>query len=481
MEKPCIYVANHQSIIDVASEAIFAVFKFSGLVDVWPEQCTIISKASMKFAGPVGVITWLSKLIYIDRSKHSDAVSIMKYAAAEARDAKVSVYVFPEGTRSCTGTMLPFKKGAFHLAVETQFPIQPIVITPYTRFLDFENKRFDDASYYVQVLPQISTTGMDSSNVDALLNETREKMSGPHFRSSERYRIGRDRIMSALTINKSVIIAKPPQSLSCKTGIEKSVQDWNVVLAYRNHSVKPALLKSQRKYGAYRLKPVTGGITGMLVPVSHGRQSKCRDEKGEEMITGYLSLAAGLDFSIWFNHVLLIYHKLWEAMWRLRCSNGQQGKPLCADWIRPRSGQRLTKVITSKLSRIDNYHFTERRPRDSTHHCRYEQKNYTVTGLWAKWTIKKPNDNQRTNGPKGRNLRKTRPLNQPIKETNKDLKARRKRPNHNRTITHKTVELNTPNEPNRHKRLTPGQIHKGPIKLGEDPPSELPDAVLGAI
>ncbi|TGZ61569.1 hypothetical protein CRM22_007923 [Opisthorchis felineus] len=177
MEKPCIYVANHQSIIDVASEAIFAVFKFSGLVDVWPEQCTIISKASMKFAGPVGVITWLSKLIYIDRSKHSDAVSIMKYAATQARDAKVSVYVFPEGTRSCTGTMLPFKKGAFHLAIETQFPIQPIVITPYTRFLDFENKRFDDASYYVQVLPQISTTGMDSSNVDTLLNETREKMS----------------------------------------------------------------------------------------------------------------------------------------------------------------------------------------------------------------------------------------------------------------------------------------------------------------
>ncbi|GAA50021.1 transmembrane protein 50B [Clonorchis sinensis] len=100
---------------------------------------------------------------------------------------------------------------------------------------------------------------------------------------------------------------------------------------------------------------------------------------------------------------------------------------------------------------------------------RYEQKNYTVTGLWATWTIKKPNDNQRTNGSKGRNTRKTIPLNQRIKETNPDLNARRKRPNHNRTINHKTVELNTPNKPTRHKRLTPGRIHKGPIKLGEDP------------
>ncbi|CAI2737693.1 unnamed protein product [Dicrocoelium dendriticum] len=133
-DKPCIYVANHQSCIDVAS-----------IADVWPENCTIVAKSSLKFAGPVGIITWLSKLIYIDRSKHKDAVSMMKHAANEALKHKVSVYVFPEGTRTCTGTLLPFKKGAFHLAIECQFPIQPIVISSYTSFLNFKEKRFDDA------------------------------------------------------------------------------------------------------------------------------------------------------------------------------------------------------------------------------------------------------------------------------------------------------------------------------------------------
>ncbi|KAF7258853.1 hypothetical protein EG68_04425 [Paragonimus skrjabini miyazakii] len=164
-DKPCVFVANHQSMIDVAS-----------LVDVWPERCTIISKASMKYAGPIGFITWLSKLIYIDRRNHKDAVSIMKHTAKIAVEDQVSVYVFPEGTRSCTGKFLPFKKGAFHLAIECQFPIQPIVISPYTRFLDFENKRFDSATYYVQVLPPISTVGLTDSDVESLLTETREKM-----------------------------------------------------------------------------------------------------------------------------------------------------------------------------------------------------------------------------------------------------------------------------------------------------------------
>ncbi|VDP84118.1 unnamed protein product [Echinostoma caproni] len=165
LDKPCIYVANHQSIIDVFS-----------LSDVWPEHCTIVSKSSIKFAGPVGFITWFAKLIFIDRSKHKDAVSAMKKAAEEASRDKVSVYVFPEGTRSDKDTLLPFKKGAFHLAIDCQFPIQPVVISSYKRFLDHENKRFDSATYYVQVLPQISTTGMTSEDVDTLLKKTRDSM-----------------------------------------------------------------------------------------------------------------------------------------------------------------------------------------------------------------------------------------------------------------------------------------------------------------
>nr|CAH8830357.1 unnamed protein product [Trichobilharzia regenti] len=131
-EEPCIYVCNHQSCIDVASAA-----------GVWPKRCTVVSKASLRLAGPMGIVMWLSNTICINRSSHKDAISAMQKASAAAKRDHVSVFIFPEGTRSDNDNLLPFKKGAFHMAIQCQFPIQPIVIEPYKRFLDHKNKVFE--------------------------------------------------------------------------------------------------------------------------------------------------------------------------------------------------------------------------------------------------------------------------------------------------------------------------------------------------
>ncbi|CAI2724418.1 unnamed protein product [Schistosoma spindalis] len=163
--EPCIYVLNHQSCIDVTSVG-----------DIWPKRCTVVSKASLKLMGFLGIIMWLSKTISIDRSHHTDAISAMEKAAIAAKRDKVSVFIFPEGTRSDADYLLPFKKGAFHMAIECQFPIQPIVIEPYAKFLDHKKKLFKSATYKVKVLPKIDTKGMNKSQVDQLLNETRERM-----------------------------------------------------------------------------------------------------------------------------------------------------------------------------------------------------------------------------------------------------------------------------------------------------------------
>ncbi|KAH8851874.1 1-acyl-sn-glycerol-3-phosphate acyltransferase beta [Schistosoma japonicum] len=164
-KEPCIYVLNHQSLIDVASVG-----------GIWPKRCAVVSKASLKFIGPLGLIIWLSRTITIDRSHHSDAISTMDKAAEAAKRDQVSVCIFPEGTRSDADNLLPFKKGAFHMAIKCQFPIQPVVIEPYSKFLNHKEKRFESATYRVRVLPKIDTKGMDKSQVDELLNETRKKM-----------------------------------------------------------------------------------------------------------------------------------------------------------------------------------------------------------------------------------------------------------------------------------------------------------------
>ena len=54
--------------------------------------------------------------------------------------------MFPEGTRNGSATLLPFKKGAFHVAIASQTPIQPIVVSRY-HFLDDRKKVFNSGMY----------------------------------------------------------------------------------------------------------------------------------------------------------------------------------------------------------------------------------------------------------------------------------------------------------------------------------------------
>jgi lysophosphatidate acyltransferase len=52
------------------------------------------------------------------------------------------MWVFPEGTRNNTGNILPFKKGAFHVAIAAQVPILPVIFSSYY-FLDNKKKEFE--------------------------------------------------------------------------------------------------------------------------------------------------------------------------------------------------------------------------------------------------------------------------------------------------------------------------------------------------
>lgn len=91
---------------------------------------------------------------------------------------KQSVFIFPEGTRSYYDypDMLSFKKGAFHLAVQAQVPIVPVVVANYSNILSVKRKVFRAGTIPVRVLEPVSTKGKTKGDVDALLQEVREKM-----------------------------------------------------------------------------------------------------------------------------------------------------------------------------------------------------------------------------------------------------------------------------------------------------------------
>lgn len=86
----------------------------------------------------------LSGAVFIDRKNRKDAHKTVEQAGRDMKKRGVSLWVFPEGTRSLHAepSLLPFKKGAFHLAVQAQVPIVAVVCENYHRIFDGRT-RFD--------------------------------------------------------------------------------------------------------------------------------------------------------------------------------------------------------------------------------------------------------------------------------------------------------------------------------------------------
>ncbi|XP_009473393.1 PREDICTED: 1-acyl-sn-glycerol-3-phosphate acyltransferase alpha-like, partial [Nipponia nippon] len=112
------------------------------MMEVLPDRCVPIAKRELLYMGAVGVVCWLGGIIFIDRKRTHDAISVMAEAAHTMLSQDVRVWVFPEGTRNHSGSMLPFKRGAFHLAVQAQVPVVPIVISSYQHFYSKQERRF---------------------------------------------------------------------------------------------------------------------------------------------------------------------------------------------------------------------------------------------------------------------------------------------------------------------------------------------------
>lgn len=115
-DRPCIYVSNHQSTIDIPT-----------LFIALPVEFRFVAKHSLKYVPVLGWYMSLAKFVFIDRSNHKRALKSLEAAAAQVRGGS-SIVMFPEGTRSETRAILPFKKGPFALAMAAKVPLVPVAI-----------------------------------------------------------------------------------------------------------------------------------------------------------------------------------------------------------------------------------------------------------------------------------------------------------------------------------------------------------------
>lgn len=165
--RPAVFVGNHQTELDVLM-----------LGCMFPRNCSMTAKASLKKTPFLGWFMSLSGAIFINRQNSQSARDAMSGAANEIRSRRQSVYLFPEGTRSYSKEpeLLPFKKGAFHLAVQAQVPIIPVVVANYSHVLWVKGWVFNSGRIPIKVLDPISTKGLSAEDVDELTGATRELM-----------------------------------------------------------------------------------------------------------------------------------------------------------------------------------------------------------------------------------------------------------------------------------------------------------------
>jgi 1-acyl-sn-glycerol-3-phosphate acyltransferase len=139
-----IYVSNHASFFDIP--AVIAAI---------PDQIRIVYKKELE---KVPIFGWGLKFgktyIAIDRKRGQDALQSLDEAAGKIRDG-ASVLLFAEGTRTADGTLQPFKRGPFYLAVRSGVPIIPVAIKGSYRVLPRHSYRITPGVITVVVHKEI--------------------------------------------------------------------------------------------------------------------------------------------------------------------------------------------------------------------------------------------------------------------------------------------------------------------------------------
>lgn len=165
--QPCVYVVNHQSTFDVPV--------LSGL---YPADTVLVAKQELRNVPLFGWLYAATGNILIDRTHNTSAVQRLREAEEAIRDRGVSVWMFPEGTRGRNpGEILPFKKGAFYLAIAAQVPIVPIVVSPVLDLFNVSRRFIRSGSIQVRVLPPVRTIGLTEKDVPELMDDVHRRMS----------------------------------------------------------------------------------------------------------------------------------------------------------------------------------------------------------------------------------------------------------------------------------------------------------------
>lgn len=157
---PAIFVSNHTSLLDI----------FLGIWLSPPGTCGV-GKKEVVYYPLFGQFYLLSGNLRIDRGRRERAVASLRALATFVRAHGLSVFIWPEGTRSPSGRLSPFKKGAFHVALATGLPVVPMVVAGAHRAWENRSLRLRPTRVDVTFLPPIDTHAWREETLAAHIHE----------------------------------------------------------------------------------------------------------------------------------------------------------------------------------------------------------------------------------------------------------------------------------------------------------------------
>ncbi len=167
--KTYVYVSNHASMFDIPA-----------VIGNIPDEVRIVYKKELSYIPIWGWALAVGHYISIDRLSAKDAMKSLDEAAEKIRQG-ASVLLFAEGTRTGTGKLQPFKRGAFSLAAKSGIPVVPLTINNSFNILPKGSLRIRPADISLVVDKPISTTSVDGKADEMKLMDAVRAAISKHY------------------------------------------------------------------------------------------------------------------------------------------------------------------------------------------------------------------------------------------------------------------------------------------------------------
>ncbi|CAG9783113.1 unnamed protein product [Diatraea saccharalis] len=165
-DQAAVIITNHQSSLEMQL-----------FLQIWRKTITKligVTKKEVRYIFPFGNVHHLMGTMFVSRDK--GGINDMDKVGIEVVKEKAKALIMPEGTRNRNREiMLPFKRGAFHMAIKSQIPIIPVTTSPFY-FIDYDKPSFEQPRVIMQVLDEVSTVGLTLNDVTELKERVQKQM-----------------------------------------------------------------------------------------------------------------------------------------------------------------------------------------------------------------------------------------------------------------------------------------------------------------